>query len=61
MASLRDAAMTSKAWPFEEAANNLKLCRKLLAGQSKDGAAALKVATSCAGSPSSAARAPSRT
>ncbi len=30
--------------PFEEAAGNLKLCRRLLAGPSKDGAAALKVA-----------------
>ena len=39
-----EAALRQSDVPFEEAAGNLKLCRKLLAGQSKDGASALKVA-----------------
>ena len=39
-----EAAVRQSDVPFEEAAGNLKLCRRLLAGQSKDGAAALKVA-----------------
>jgi tetratricopeptide (TPR) repeat protein len=38
-----EAALKKSDVPFEEAAGNLKLCRKLLAGESKD-AAALKVA-----------------
>jgi hypothetical protein len=44
-----EAAVRKSDVPFEEAANNLKLCRKLLAGQSKDGAGALKVATAADG------------
>ncbi|HEX8116073.1 MAG TPA: tetratricopeptide repeat protein, partial [Pyrinomonadaceae bacterium] len=39
-----EAALRQSDAPFEEAAQNLKLCRKLLAGQSKEGAAGLKVA-----------------
>lgn len=44
-----EAAVRQSDVPFEEAAGNLKLCRKLLAGQSKEGAAALKVATAADG------------
>ncbi|MBV9929256.1 MAG: tetratricopeptide repeat protein [Acidobacteria bacterium] len=44
-----EAAVRQSDAPFEEAAQNLKLCRKLLAGQSKDGAAALKVANAADG------------
>ncbi|HEX7317314.1 MAG TPA: tetratricopeptide repeat protein [Pyrinomonadaceae bacterium] len=44
-----EAALRQSDAPFEEAARNLKLCRKLLAGQSKDGAAALKVAAAADG------------
>jgi tetratricopeptide (TPR) repeat protein len=40
-----EAAVRQSDVPFEEAAGNLRLCRRLLAGQSKEGAAALKVAT----------------
>ncbi|HEX8684921.1 MAG TPA: hypothetical protein VF654_00430, partial [Pyrinomonadaceae bacterium] len=44
-----EAAVRQSDVPFEEAAGNLKLCRKLLAGRSKDGAAALKVAAASDG------------
>jgi tetratricopeptide (TPR) repeat protein len=44
-----EAAVRQSDVPFEEAAGNLKLCRKLLAGQSKGGAAALKVAAAADG------------
>jgi Tfp pilus assembly protein PilF len=44
-----EAALRQSDVPFEEATNNLKLCRRLLAGQSKDGAAALKVAAAADG------------
>ena len=44
-----EAAVRESDVPFEEAAGNLKLCRKLLSGQSKEGAAALKVAAGADG------------
>jgi len=44
-----EAAVRQSDAPFEEAAQNLKLCRKLLAGRSKDGAAAMKVAAAADG------------
>ena len=44
-----EAAVRQSDVPFEEAAGNLKLCRKLLAGRSKEGAAALKVAAAAGG------------
>jgi tetratricopeptide (TPR) repeat protein len=44
-----EAALRQSDVPFAEAADNLKLCRRLLAGQSKEGAAALKVAAAADG------------
>jgi tetratricopeptide (TPR) repeat protein len=44
-----EAAVRGSDVPFEEAAGNLRLCRRLLAGRSKEGAAALKVATAADG------------
>src|ERR1044072_45679 len=44
-----EAALRQSDAPFEEAEGNLKLCRRLLAGQSKDGAEALKVTTAADG------------
>ena len=44
-----EAALRQSDVPFEEAAGNLKLCRRLLAGRSKDGAASLKVAAAADG------------
>jgi len=44
-----EAALRQSDVPFEEAAGNLRLCRKLLAGRSQDGAAALKVSAAADG------------
>ncbi len=44
-----EAALRQSDAPFEEAAQNLKLCRRLLNGQSKEGAAGLKVAAGADG------------
>ena len=44
-----EAALGQSDAPFEEAAGNLKLCRKLLANRSKEGAAGLKVANAADG------------
>ena len=39
-----EAALRHSDGSFTEAAHNLKLCRRLLAGRSKEGAVAMKVA-----------------
>jgi tetratricopeptide (TPR) repeat protein len=44
-----EAALRESDAPFEEAEHNLKLCRRLLAGNVRDGVAALKVAASADG------------